>query len=96
MTQALKSFWQTLIAAGPRMWGLLAAGPVITGLAIYLSEVLRRPVPPQYVGKQLDFQGWALILAIALLGIVVTALAAARVSIKGPGDIHLDADASEH
>lgn len=91
----MKAFLDKLIAAGPRLWGLLLGCPVVTAFAIYQVEKFYRPVPLQFIGKQIDYQGWALILTIALLGIFATALAAAKVSIKGPGGTGFDADASE-
>lgn len=92
----LARIWRALFRIGNlRAWGLLLAGPVVTILAVYLSEVLRHPVPDALMKTQLNFQGWALLAALALLGIVVTALAAARVTVKGPAGTEFNADATE-
>jgi hypothetical protein len=75
---------------------LLLGCPVVTAFAVWQVNRFYAPVPRQFVGKQLDYLGWTLILTIVLLGIFATALAAAKVSVKGPAGTGFDADASEH
>jgi hypothetical protein len=89
------TFWETTIAAGPRLWGLLIAGPMISLMLIGMVLVL-------WLGgwsaasehQRLWYLGCTSLLLGADLAVVITALAAAKVSIKGPGDMHIDADAS--
>lgn len=89
------TFWQALIASGPRMWGLLLAGPVISALLMGMVLIL-------WLGgwtaasehQRIWYIGITALLLGSDLAVVITALAAAKVSVKGPGDLHLDADAS--
>lgn len=91
------TFWQKLVDAGPRMWGLLLAGPAISLMLIGMVLVL-------WLGgwsmasehQRLWYLGATALLLGCDLAVVITALAAARLSVHGPGDLHLDADASEH
>lgn len=87
---------EAFTAAGPRMWGLLLAGPAISLMLVGMVLVL-------WLGgwsaasehQRIWYLGLTALLLGADLAVVITALAAAKVSIKGPGDIHLDADASD-
>jgi hypothetical protein len=87
---------ESFVAAGPRLWGLLLAGPAISLMLIGLVLVL-------WLGgwsaasehQRIWYIGLTTLLMGADLAVVITALAAAKVSIKGPGDMHLDADASD-
>jgi hypothetical protein len=77
------------------MWGLLLAGPAISVMLVGMVLVL-------WLGgwsaasehQRLWYLGATALLLGADLAVVITALAAAKLSVKGPGDIHLDADAS--
>jgi hypothetical protein len=90
------TFWQKLVDAGPRMWGLLLAGPAISLMLVGMVLVL-------WLGgwsaasehQRLLYLGATALLLGCDLAVVITALAAARLSVHGPGDLHLDADASE-
>jgi hypothetical protein len=89
--------WRALMATStPRGWALILAGPLITLLVIYFSLIVWLPPQlPALAHMQLEFLGWALEGSLLLLGIVVAALASARVSGSGPAGIHFDVDASD-
>lgn len=90
------TFWQTLIAAGPRLWGLMLAGPAVSLMLVGMVLVL-------WLGgwstasehQRLWYLGCTALLLGADLAVVITALAAAKVRLEGPGGLHLDADASD-
>lgn len=89
------TFWETLVKAGPRMWGLLLAGPAISLMLIGMVLVM-------WLGgwsaasehQRLWYLGATALLLGVDLAVVITALAAAKLSVKGVAGTEFNADAS--
>jgi hypothetical protein len=89
--------WSTMLAAAPlRMWALFASAPVLTlGTAALVVIVKSDKWPEALRGRQLEFLGWAMLGALALVGVVVVTLAAVRVKGTGPGGVSVEIDADD-
>lgn len=89
--------WSAMMAvATPRGWALIFAGPLVTLVVVYFSLLVWLPARPLFLQRmQLEFLGWALEGSLLLLGIVVAALASAKVSGAGPAGMRFDIDASD-
>ncbi len=80
----LNPFPAMLKAAPVRLWALILAGPPLTVFAAGLVGVVwKGPWPAALAGQQLSILGHALLIAMALIGVIVIALAAVKVKATG-------------
>lgn len=80
--------WKACLAAGGlRTWAIIAAAPILTGYACWLTwAVWKGPWVIARQGQQLDILGWALwgaLILIALILIALTGLGVAATITKG-------------
>lgn len=70
-------------AAPLRFWAMLGAGIVVTALCVGFALMVRYGWGTGHESQQLNFLGWALLIALTIIGVVVVALAG--VTFKGTG-----------
>lgn len=89
--------WNAALKAAPlRLWAMILAGPTITlGTAALATIIADDAWPLDLRGKQLDFLGWALLICLALIAIIIVSLAAVRVKGTGFGGTSFEIDAAE-
>lgn len=89
--------WIGALRAAPlRLWVLFAAGPVLTLCAAALTYLIwRGGWQAQWQGKQLDFIGAALMITLALIGVIVVTMARVKVKASGPLGTNFEADPTD-
>jgi len=86
--------WRAALAAAPlRIWALFLGAVPLTAGAVSLVLIIWRGGWPAYLARvQLDILGWALMATYGLIGMIVVALAAIKVSGRGPGGLGFEID----
>lgn len=86
-----------LVGLAPiRLWALILAGPSLTAFALFqMMAIWLGEWPSDLAAKRLDYLGWSLLGTLMMLGVVVAAISAAKVSGKGPGGMEFEIDADD-
>ena len=80
-------------SAPVRLWALILAGPPLTLFAAGLVWIIwKGPWPAALADMQLTILGRALLISLALIGVIVVALAAVKVKATGVGGTSLEVD----
>lgn len=84
--------WRGALRAAPlRVWAMFLAAPVLTLAAVGQTFIVwRGPWPETLARQQLEIIGWAHLIVLALIGVIVAALAAVKVKAAGPGGLSLE------
>lgn len=82
---SLARIWKGALAAAPlRVWAIVLAGPALSAAAAVMVGIIwRGDWPEELAGKRLDFLGWALLVLLVNVTIIIAALAAVRVKARG-------------
>lgn len=81
----LISAWNAAFRVGNlRLWAIIAGAPFLTGLAVWLVQIVRTGWPAERAEQQLTILGYALFGVLALVGVIVIALATVKVRATTP------------
>lgn len=81
----LSSAWNAAFRVGNlRLWSIIAGAPFLTGLAVWLVEIIRKGWPLDRAEQQLAILGYALFGTLGLVAVIVIALATVRVRATTP------------
>ena len=81
----LSSAWNAAFRVGNlRLWSIIAGAPFLTGLSLWLVEIIRKGWHVDRAEHQLAILGYALFGTLGLVAIIVIALATVRVRATTP------------
>lgn len=89
--------WRGALRAAPlRVWAMIGAAPALTLAAVGQTFIVwRGPWPESLARQQLEIIGWAHLIVLTLIGVIIAALAAVRVKAAGPGGLSLELEGDD-
>lgn len=94
----LARLWRAALHAAPlRVWAIVLAGPALCVAAAALIVIIwRGNWPESLAGNRLDYLGWALLVVLINVTIIIAALAAVRVKASSAaGQFEVGGDTNE-
>lgn len=81
----VSSVWNAAFKVGNlRLWSIIAGAPFLTGLSVWLVDIIRKGWPEDRAEQQLSILGYALFGTLGLVAVIVIALATVRVRATTP------------